>query len=132
MSVYHLFNTGYSRAKLAVCKGTICPKNKKVAGEINLDLGENCTPVHVFYVPILSNLEGSRYVGERVQFYLAFTLQNGYEAYEVSHEMGHQVGWEVGKDAKYYEICHNVKSLMQTAIEQSDPTPSCHTLIQGK
>ncbi|XP_025092691.1 uncharacterized protein LOC112563148 [Pomacea canaliculata] len=44
---------GYSRAKLAVCKGTICPKNKKVAGEINLDLGENCTPVHVFYVPSL-------------------------------------------------------------------------------
>lgn len=74
---------GSSRAKLAVCKGTIRPKNKKLAGEITLDLGENCTPVHVFYVPILNELDGSRYAGERVQFHLAFTLENGYEAYEV-------------------------------------------------
>nr|KAG5688046.1 hypothetical protein BaRGS_003592 [Batillaria attramentaria] len=73
-----------SRAKLAVCKGTIRPKNKKVAGYIDLDLGENTTPVKVFYVPVLCDLEGSRYSGQRVQFHLAFTLDNGYEAYEVT------------------------------------------------
>ncbi|KAK7464562.1 hypothetical protein BaRGS_00037872, partial [Batillaria attramentaria] len=74
-----------SRDKLAICKGTICPKNtKKLAGYIALDLGENNgTTVKVYYVPLLANLEGPRYAGERVEFYLAFTLENGYEAYSV-------------------------------------------------
>lgn len=72
------------RAKLAVCKGTVRPKNKKLAGYIDLDLGENTTPVKVFYIPMFAKMEGSRFSGERVQFYLAFTLENGYEAYEVN------------------------------------------------
>nr|KAG5688045.1 hypothetical protein BaRGS_003591 [Batillaria attramentaria] len=77
--------------KLAVCKGTICsPNTRPLAGHIDLDLGEDVTlkdPVKVFFVPKLakqyngSNLEGTKYAGKRVQFHLAFTLANGYEAY---------------------------------------------------
>ena len=75
---------GVSRAKLAVCKGTIRARNKKLAGYIDLDLGKNGTAVKVFYIPLFADMEGSRYEGERVQFQLAFTLDKGYEAYEVS------------------------------------------------
>ncbi|KAK7467819.1 hypothetical protein BaRGS_00036963, partial [Batillaria attramentaria] len=72
-----------SRSKLAVCKGTIRTKNMRLSGYIDLDLGEQNTSVKVFYIPLFAKLEGSRFQGERVQFYLAFTLENGYEAYEV-------------------------------------------------
>ncbi|XP_070208824.1 uncharacterized protein [Littorina saxatilis] len=69
--------------KLAVFKGTIRRGNKKVAGYIDLDLGENSTPVKVFFVPLSARMVGTRYAGDRVQFALAFTFDKGYEAYEV-------------------------------------------------
>ncbi|KAK7464570.1 hypothetical protein BaRGS_00037880 [Batillaria attramentaria] len=86
-------HSGPSGEKLAVCKGTICsPNTRPLAGHIDLDLGEDVTlkdPVKVFFVPKLakqyngSNLEGTKYAGKRVQFHLAFTLANGYEAYTI-------------------------------------------------
>ena len=72
-----------SRAKLAVCKGTIWTKFQKPAGYIDLDLGLNTTPVKVFFIPARAELVESRHAGARVQFHLAFTLDKGYEAYEV-------------------------------------------------
>ena len=87
---------GQSRAKLAVCKGTIRARNKKLAGYIDLDLGKSSTAVKVFYIPLFADMEGSRYEGERVQFHLAFTLDKGYEAYEVSHSEV-PVLWQTGK-----------------------------------
>lgn len=47
----------------------------------------------VFYIPLFADMEGSRYEGERVQFHLAFTLDKGYEAYEVSRSEV-QVLWQ--------------------------------------
>ncbi|XP_041347627.1 uncharacterized protein LOC121367491 [Gigantopelta aegis] len=70
---------------LTVCKGTICyPNKKKLAGFIDLDLGDNSVPVKTFFIPLLADLEGARYAGERVQFYLAFSLDHGYEAFQVT------------------------------------------------
>ncbi|PVD32602.1 hypothetical protein C0Q70_08044 [Pomacea canaliculata] len=73
-----------SRAKLATCKGTIRQKNdNKLAGYVDLDLHGNGSLVEVFYIPVRAGLEGSRYAGYRVQFHLAFTMEHGYEAFEV-------------------------------------------------
>lgn len=69
---------------LAVCKGTICqPNNKKGAGFISLDLGDNLVQVTVFYIPNVCNLVGSHYGGQRVEFVIGFTVENGYEAFNV-------------------------------------------------
>ena len=68
---------------MAVCKGTICAKFQKPAGYIDLDLGLNTTPVKVFFIPVRAELVESHHAGARVQFHLAFTLDKGYEAYEV-------------------------------------------------
>ncbi|KAK3608306.1 hypothetical protein CHS0354_030756 [Potamilus streckersoni] len=69
---------------LKICKGTICPPNKKTpTGWLDLDLGNN-VPVKVFYIPGVAKLEGSRFVGRRVEFVLGFSIENGYEAFKVS------------------------------------------------
>lgn len=69
---------------LAVCKGTILqPNNKKGAGFISLDLGESLVQVTVFYIPNVCNLVGSHYGGQRVEFVIGFTVENGYEAFYV-------------------------------------------------
>ena len=69
---------------LAVCKGTILqPNNKKGAGFISLDLGESLVQVTVFYIPNVCNLVGSHYGGQRVEFVIGFTVENGYEAFNV-------------------------------------------------
>ena len=76
---------GPSSSVLAACKGTICyPNKKKLAGFIDLDLGDNSVPVKTFFIPLLADLEGARHAGERVQFHLAFSLDHGYEAFQVS------------------------------------------------
>ena len=65
-----------------MCKGTV-----RRAGDIDLDLdldpGESSLPVRVFYIPLSARMEGSRFDGRRVQFHLGFTLDKGYEAYNV-------------------------------------------------
>ena len=68
---------------LAVCKGTILsPNTNRIGSYIEFDLGVNT--VRVFYLPKMAKLEGSRYVGHRVEFNLAFSLEHGYEAYNVA------------------------------------------------
>ncbi|KAJ8305815.1 hypothetical protein KUTeg_016360 [Tegillarca granosa] len=72
------------QSKLALCKGTIChPNKKKSNGLINLDLGNNTVPVKVFYIPNVANLASSQYAGQRVEFILGFSLNHGYEAFDV-------------------------------------------------
>ena len=69
---------------LRTCKGTISrPNNKKLSGQIDLDLGNNVVPVKVFYIPLMAKLAGEVYVATRVEFVLAFSLHHGYEAFNV-------------------------------------------------
>ncbi|KAK3104067.1 hypothetical protein FSP39_024151 [Pinctada imbricata] len=75
---------GMNQADLVICKGTIVhPNNKKGAGFIWLDLGDVNVPVKVFYIPNVANLASTHYSDKRVEFVLAFTVENGYEAYSV-------------------------------------------------
>lgn len=72
---------------LAVFKGTITrPHTQRQTGYIKMDLGDNKYPVRVFFIPVRAKepLVGSRYAGERVEFVLAFTYADGYEAYDVA------------------------------------------------
>lgn len=76
-----------STTHLAVFKGTICrPNTKRQTGYIQMDIGDNVFPIKLFFVPVKTNeqLVGSRYAGERVEFVLAFTFADGYEAYNVA------------------------------------------------
>ncbi|KAL3853504.1 hypothetical protein ACJMK2_017040 [Sinanodonta woodiana] len=67
-----------------ICKGTICqPNKKKLSGFIDLDLGDNTVPVKVFFIPHVAKLEGSRFSGHRVEFQLGFSIEHGYEAFNV-------------------------------------------------
>lgn len=70
---------------LRVCLGTIChPNNKRSCGYISFDLNEtNNIPIRVFYNPTVAELIGSRYGDSRVEFYMAFSIEHGYHAYEV-------------------------------------------------
>ena len=69
-------------SELLICKGTILrPNTNCVAGFIDLDVGSST--VRVFYIPQKADLIGSRFVGRRVEFFLAFSVDNGYEAYSV-------------------------------------------------
>ena len=69
-------------SELMICKGTILrPNTNCVGGFIELDLDKNT--VRVFYIPKKADLIGSRFVGRRVEFFLAFSVDNGYEAYQV-------------------------------------------------
>lgn len=68
---------------LAVCKGTIChPNSRMYAGLIEIELNVD-SAVHMFYIPKLVHLEGPRYAGQRVEFNLAFSVEHGYEAFNV-------------------------------------------------
>lgn len=68
--------------ELLICKGTILrPNTNCVGGFIQLDLGKNT--IKVFYIPKKAGLIGTRFVGHRVEFFLAFSVDNGYEAYGV-------------------------------------------------
>ncbi|XP_061184870.1 uncharacterized protein LOC133192881 [Saccostrea echinata] len=70
-----------------VLKGTICrPNEKRQTGFIELDLGDNITPIRIHFVPIrtIGPLIGKRYAGERVEFVLAFTYASGYNAFNVA------------------------------------------------
>ena len=68
-----------------MCKGTVRAGNKRYSGDIDLDLdpGETSLHVRVSYIPLSARMEGSRFDGRRVQFHLGFTLDKGYEAYNV-------------------------------------------------
>ena len=69
---------------LRICKGTICaPNNKKLAGFISLDLGNNVVPVRVFYVPYKANLASTAHSEKRVEFILGFSLDHGWDAFNV-------------------------------------------------
>ena len=69
-------------SELMICKGTILhPNTNCVGGFIALDLDRNT--VKVFYIPKKADLIGSRFAGRRVEFFLAFSVDNGYEAYGV-------------------------------------------------
>ena len=69
-------------SELMICKGTILrPNTNCVGGFIQLDLDKDT--VRVFYIPKKADLIGSRFVGRRVEFFLAFSVDNGYEAYGV-------------------------------------------------
>ncbi|XP_046372210.2 uncharacterized protein LOC124146127 [Haliotis rufescens] len=75
---------------LLVCKGTIAhPNSNRLSGYIDLDLGQNSVPVKVFFIPIRAGLVGTRFAGQRVQFYLAFSF-HGNEAYNVQELTKHQ------------------------------------------
>lgn len=69
-------------SELMICKGTILrPNTNCVGGFIQMDLDKNT--VRVFYIPKKADLIGNRFVGRRVEFSLAFSVDNGYEAYGV-------------------------------------------------
>lgn len=69
---------------LRICKGTICgPNNKKLAGFISLDLGNNVLPVRVFYIPNKANLASTAHAEKRVEFILGFSLDHGWDAFNV-------------------------------------------------
>lgn len=73
-----------SRIDIAVCKGTICrPNTNNVNGMIVLDLGVNTTEVRVYFIPKVVRLAGSRFAEQRVEFKMAFSIQHGFEAYNV-------------------------------------------------
>ncbi|XP_052285564.1 uncharacterized protein LOC127881600 [Dreissena polymorpha] len=73
-----------SRLDLAVCKGTITrPNTNNVNGIISLDLKVRTKDIDVYFIPKKAKLEGSRFAGQRVEFHLAFTINHGYEAYNV-------------------------------------------------
>ena len=68
---------------LAVCTGTIlAPNTNRIGSYIAYDLDVNT--VKVFFIPKRAKLEGPRYVGHRVQFNVAFSIELGYEAYNVA------------------------------------------------
>lgn len=68
------------RSDLAVCKGTLRHPNKNpVGGFIAYDIAA----VDVFYLPKRAHLTGQRYAGRRVEFCLAFSVERGYEAFNV-------------------------------------------------
>ncbi|XP_076438093.1 uncharacterized protein LOC143277199 [Babylonia areolata] len=105
-----------SRAKLAVCKGTIRAKFQKLAGFIDLDLGLNATPVKVFFIPARAENVEPHHAGARVQFHLAFTLDKGYEAYEV-------------KLLNRYQCLHCPQSVEMTWEQQEVSCPSCRNIV---
>ena len=77
--------SGAARAKLAVCTGTVSDRPRKSSGYISLDLKDKSSKhsVKVFFVPARAGAMGTFLRGARVQFFLGFTQENGYEAYEV-------------------------------------------------
>lgn len=77
---------GENTSCLVFLKGTIRrPNRQKQTGFIDLDLGENVNTIKIFFVPVRTEekLVGQTYAGERVEFTLAFTTANGWEAYNV-------------------------------------------------
>ncbi|XP_067684540.1 uncharacterized protein [Haliotis asinina] len=83
-------NVESSSHSLLVCKGTIAhPNSNRLSGYIDLDLGQNSVPVKVFFIPLRAGLVGTRFAGQRVQFYLAFSF-HGNEAYNVQELTKHQ------------------------------------------
>ncbi|KAL5014497.1 hypothetical protein ScPMuIL_008767 [Solemya velum] len=116
-----------NQSELAACKGTIFRNNSKLSGSIELDLGENnnCVSVKVFYIPEVAGLAGVRFVGMRVEFFMSFTLDHGYEAYSVKKLRKH--GCSVCStmveifSAEEYGVCHNcnapVQKMEMTAVD---------------
>ena len=97
---------GAARAKLAVCKGTVMGKPIRTSGCINLDLKDKSSkrPVKVFFVPARTGAAGTFLKGARVQFFLGFTQEKGYEAFEVS------VHWEYPSLLRWSVVLHAVAS----------------------
>ena len=58
---------------------------RKSSGYISLDLKDKSSKrsVKVFFVPARAGATGTFLKGVRVQFFLGFTQETGYEAYEV-------------------------------------------------
>ena len=99
---------------LAVCKGTIlAPNTNRIGSYIAYDLG--VTTVKVFFLPKHANLEGSRYVGHRVEFNLAFSIEHGYEAFHVAL-------------LKYYG-CPNCSARLEFTSEMSVAYCKCCTPV---
>ena len=70
------------RHRFMICRGTIKhPNNKNLSGAIYFDLG--IESVHVFFIPKVAELNGTRFAGRRVEFNIAFSFENGYDAYNV-------------------------------------------------
>ncbi|KAL3865631.1 hypothetical protein ACJMK2_043002 [Sinanodonta woodiana] len=74
---------GEHALRLVVLKGTICRPNTGTLGHINLNIEGNTVPFHVAFLPKRYNLNGARYVGEKVEFLLGFSVFHGYEAFNV-------------------------------------------------
>ena len=77
--------SGAASAMLAVCTGTVLGRPRKSSGYISLDLKDKSSKhsVKVFFVPARAGAMGTFLKGARVQFFLGFTQEIGYEAYEV-------------------------------------------------
>ena len=124
--VHRVDDDGFSAQKegpwhMSVMRGTICrPNIQRQTGYIKLDLGDkNRFIVKVFFVPIKTNpsLVGRRFEGERVEFVLAFTNADGYQAYNVVQlnkykcpSCGHQM--EI-KSNEYIDTCKCGKQVMK-------------------
>ncbi|KAL3865634.1 hypothetical protein ACJMK2_043005 [Sinanodonta woodiana] len=75
---------GEDATGLVVLKGTICkPNTNKMLGYINLEMARNSVPIQVAFVPVDFGLNGRRYVGERVELLLGFSVFNGIEGFNV-------------------------------------------------
>ena len=77
--------SGAASAMLAVCTGTVLGRPRKSSGYISLDLKDKSSKhsVKVFFVPARAGAMGTFLKGARVQFFLGFTQEIGYEAYAV-------------------------------------------------
>ncbi|XP_076437524.1 uncharacterized protein LOC143276772 isoform X2 [Babylonia areolata] len=81
--------TATARSQLAVCKGTVKGKPTRARGLIVMDFPspkdkKNRRSIEVFFVPARTETTRPFLKGSRVEFYLAFTQEHGYEAYEVT------------------------------------------------
>ncbi|KAH3820247.1 uncharacterized protein LOC127881025 [Dreissena polymorpha] len=78
--VHSSFRNNNIMHSLSVCKGTIAqPNSSKRSGKIKIDLPVR-RKVLVHFVPVLNNLEGQHFAGQRVEFNLLFSARKGYEA----------------------------------------------------
>lgn len=102
-------------AELRVCKGTIMhPNIKAYSGQISYDV--KVRTINVFFIPCKTSLDGTRYAGHRVEFKLAFTMENGYEAFEVHLLKRHG--------------CRNCSAMVEfTSTDTCLPCTNCSELI---
>ena len=73
------------QATLEPRRGTISSARKPLVGYIDIDhgFGSKTPTLKVFFIPKLTEFDGRRFHGTRVEFHIAFTMAHGLEAYNI-------------------------------------------------